>query len=735
MAAKHSSSKETGAARPLGAMRPLYVQLVFVVLAFSLMVVSSCLYVNRMLRRHLKINAEDTLHQMEGEIWAYFIEPETALLAISRNIREIIMQGGDVKAVKNYIGEISGDLQGKTGGYDFAGLHCYLESLGGIFLPTGDFELPEHYEPKERPWYKAAVEAAGQIAMSPVYTNIRLNDYVVTYVRRVFDDQGTPLCIIGLNVPLARIRYDVVNMRLTKDGYGFLLDEHYTVIAHANENLVGQSLLEISPQFAATSKRLDQGINVSEFLGKNSRGETSIFFYRNLKNGWHLGLAALRDEYFFEVLEMSMIVSALGSILAAALILVLLRIDTEKTKADEANRLKNSFLANMSHELRTPLNVVIGLTDLTLEDANLAAKASDNLHKISNAGNTLLSIVNDLLDFSKIELGKLELSPVEYHVSSLLNDVVTLAVTRLSEKPVKLHLDVNEDIPCKLYGDDLHVKQIFNNLLSNALKYTHTGAVKLSVNCTRDGTGDIWLEITVNDTGIGIRKEDMAKLFNAYYQVDPRASRRIEGTGLGLSITKKLAEMMDGEVSVESEFGKGSSFHVKIRQGFVSDETIGPTVAENLKSFSYGADKRSTAKKLVRHDLSYARVLVVDDMQTNLDVAMGLLVKYKMQVDCVTSGQAAIERIGRGDPVYNAVFMDHMMPGMDGVEAAAGIRRLGSEYAQKLPIIALTANATHGVKEMFLQHGFQAFISKPIDIMELDSIVRKCIRDNSHLHK
>jgi PAS domain S-box-containing protein len=392
---------------------------------------------------------------------------------------------------------------------------------------------------------------------------------------------------------------------------------------------------------------------------------------------------------------------------------------------------KSSFLANMSHEIRTPLNVIIGLTDLVLEDDSLKSHVMENLAKISNAGTTLLSIVNDILDFSKIESGKLELTPVEYYMASLLNDIVTLVITRLGEKPITFHLDINDDLHSKLYGDDLRVKQILTNLLTNSVKYTKQGDITLSVHCGREGD-TVWMDVAVKDTGMGIRGEDLKKLFSDYNQVDTKANRNIEGTGLGLSITKRLVEMMDGKIWAESEYGKGSTFHLRLRQGYVDAPPLGAELTEKLRTFHYTDNKRIVGKKLIRLNLSYAKVLVVDDMQTNLDVASGLFGKYKMQVDCLTSGQEAIDRIRNGAPVYNAVFMDHMMPGMDGIETADNIRALGTDYAKKVPIIALTANAIQGTDKMFFEHGFQAFITKPIDVMELDSVIRKWVRDDKH---
>jgi len=401
----------------------------------------------------------------------------------------------------------------------------------------------------------------------------------------------------------------------------------------------------------------------------------------------------------------------------------------EEIKA--ALQAKSAFLANMSHELRTPLNVVIGLTDLLLEDDKLERNVTANLLKISNAGVTLLSIVNDILDFSKIESGKLKLTPVEYLLPSLLNDIITLIVTRLGEKPIIFRLNIANDLPASLLGDDLRVKQMLTNLLTNAIKYTRQGSIELSMHCTREGD-TVWLDAAVSDTGIGIREKDMKKLFTDYNQVDTKANRNIEGTGLGLAITKRLAEMMDGEIRVESEYGKGSVFGFRIKQGFVNDTPIGEDTAAKLRNFCYTDDKRIVVKKLVRLNLSYARVLVVDDMQTNLDVTVGFLKNYKMQVDCLDNGRAAVKRIREGTPVYNAIFMDHMMPEMDGIEAADAIRALGTEYAQKIPIIALTANAIQGTDRMFYEHGFQAYVSKPIDLSELDSVIKKWVRDDSH---
>jgi signal transduction histidine kinase len=399
-------------------------------------------------------------------------------------------------------------------------------------------------------------------------------------------------------------------------------------------------------------------------------------------------------------------------------------------EAQAANNAKSRFIANMSHEMRTPMNVIVGLTDLMLEEEDTPGNIKETLTKINTAGNSLMGLINDVLDISKVEAGKLELTPIEYDVPSLLNDIVTLNIIRIGEKPITFNLNINENLPCTLFGDDLRIKQVLNNLLSNSFKYTREGTVTLDKK-KKKIEETVFLSFTINDTGIGIRKENLAKLFSDYNQVDTKANRKIQGTGLGLSITKRLVELMGGEISVESEYGKGTTFRVRICHGFVTSRAIVKEDVKNLSTFNYSGKKKNVHEKLVRPDLSFARVLVVDDFPTNLDVAAGMLRKYKMKVDCLLTGQDAVNRVEAEEPIYNAIFMDHMMPGMDGMEATALIRGIGTEYAKSIPIIALTANAVAGNEQMFLDNGFDAFLAKPINIMLLDSVVQRLVKDKS----
>jgi signal transduction histidine kinase/DNA-binding response OmpR family regulator len=552
------------------------------------------------------------------------------------------------------------------------------------------------------------------------------------------------------------------HFRIWDAGNIFVLDHEGVMIANMRPTLVFGRYNYI--KMAETEDEYRQMADVFSLM---IRGETGVGEYRygGVKQicayrpimkaqGWSLGVACPIAEgplarVVWTFLLSGVIFLGLG-ILTAFLTADFIarpfeRMEELTLTAKSASEAKSHFLANMSHEMRTPLNAIIGFAELELgkdQEGEVRTSSSagvrkddasprESLEKIYSSGVTLLGLINDILDISKIESGKFELVPVNYDTPSLLNDTVALNIVRIGRKPIAFKLDIYETLPARLFGDELRIKQILNNLLSNAFKYTKEGTVILHIRCERDDAG-VWMTCSVSDTGMGIREEDIGRLFSDYNQADVRSNRHIEGTGLGLAITKRMVEMMGGTISVESEYGQGTTFTVRFLQGFINDAVIGKKVAENLKEFRYTMARQDRNKQLVRAYIPYAKVLVVDDVATNLDLARGIMKPYGMIVDCVGSGKAAIDLIRKGEPRYNAIFMDHMMPGMDGIEAVRIIRNeIDSEYARTIPIIALTANAIIGNDELFLNNGFQDFLTKPIDIMKMNEAINRWVRDKN----
>ena len=402
----------------------------------------------------------------------------------------------------------------------------------------------------------------------------------------------------------------------------------------------------------------------------------------------------------------------------------------KNVELEAASKAKSSFLATMSHEIRTPMNAILGITQIELQQPNHSESSVIAWEKVYASGNSLLAIINDILDMSKIETGKLELINDEYDTASLIQDTVQMNVIRIGDKPIKLIVDVDEKLPSKLFGDELRLKQILNNLLSNAIKYTKEGHVKLSVSHIAQGDSAA-LQLAVEDTGQGMKKEDAALLFSEYLRFNAEANRSIEGTGLGLNITKSLVTMMDGVIDVQSDFGKGSTFSVTVQQGLPDCPPIGRETSANLSDFTFEthATHLKSTEDAQGSVMPYGKVLVVDDVDTNLYVAAGMMEPYQLHAETVNSGFKALDAVFPTDSDeikrYDIVFMDHMMPLMDGIETTKKMREGGYDGT----IVALTANALVGNAAMFKEQGFDDFLPKPINIKLLDAILKKYIRD------
>ncbi len=394
---------------------------------------------------------------------------------------------------------------------------------------------------------------------------------------------------------------------------------------------------------------------------------------------------------------------------------IIAKLEETGRQAEMANRAKSTFLAKMSHEIRTPINAILGMDEMILRESQ-EEDIRNYAVSIKQAGKTLLSLINEILDLSKIESGKFDIVLDKYNVPVMVVDLLDILAIKIEEKGLKLKLELAEDIPTALFGDELRLKQIITNIMNNAIKYTEKGHIMLRMdwNKTRENIGELIIEIT--DTGIGIKKEDMGKLFGFYERLDQVKNHFVEGSGLGLTITKNLVEMMDGTLSVNSIYGKGSSFLVKISQRII-DETPMGEIEETRRQRS--SNKQEEELFMAPN----AQILVVDDNLTNLTIMRELLKRTKVKVDLATKGETCLDMIKRKS--YHIIFLDHMMPGMDGMETLQHIRQMDDNQSEDAIVIVLTANAIIGAKEMYLKSGFHDYLSKPVDGRELESLVRK----------
>jgi signal transduction histidine kinase/ActR/RegA family two-component response regulator len=816
-------------------------KLLLTCLASALMVVVSYRFAAGIVEKHLEVNVKESLELMENVLVAHERSATVMLLSAAFSIQSRVSAGQSQEQIRRYL---VGLTDWFTYSHDdtprFADIFGYIR---GEFISGRAGELPnppEGYDPTQRDWYVSAQRDPSRVALSMPFAESRTGDLVVSVSKVLYGASGDQFGVLAvvLSLPKTETSRYLGSASTASASYGMLLTPDFKFATYPNRSHIGRSMRDISPAHAAIVDMLKQGEKeVSGVDILNSKGETTIAFFKKMDNGWYLGAAMPLSLYYLDMRLMATAMAVLSLVLTSLTGVFIIRFSMEKARAEEKSESKSSFLARMSHEIRTPLNSIIGMAEL-VSRKNLAYDVREYISIIKRSGVALLGIVNDILDFTQVESGKLELASEPYNFPTLIADVINITRARLAEtKSINFFAHIECAVPKELIGDEARVRQILLNLISNAVKYTQEGFVALEVRLAACRNGNAELYFRVKDTGIGIRKEDIDKLFNLFTRLEAHRDYKVEGAGLGLSIVNTFCRAMNGKISVTSSYGKGSVFTASIIQKYARDERSAAvedarqkrmlvyerremnmayaalafkdlgifklTRVDSLSLFisefrdggydyaflpsrharecmnALGREALADRLILIRelgdiskdhdfrqvtvpiHSLSLAdaingvpeyadagwegpeealfsapgaRVLVVDDMPTNLRVAGELLSQYGMRVDTCESGKDALDMVAHNH--YDIVFMDHMMPEMDGVETTQAIRRLGGgkdEYFLKLPIVALTADVTAEQKDLFMRSGFDDFLPKPVRIPRLNAVLSKWIPEDKHV--
>jgi len=527
-------------------------------------------------------------------------------------------------------------------------------------------------------------------------------------------------------VPVDNLGKHVVEIALDRGGYGMLFDQDFNIISHANPDFVGLNLYDSRVPISVFADEITSidGEQVLAGSVESLTGEDYVAFIRELPNGWHIALLTPKGPFYHGLTGMMLNLCLLGATLAAVLIGILVRIDRGRNKADAESKQKSVFLANMSHEIRTPMNAIIGMTAL-----GRSAKGSERkdycLSRIDDASHYLLGVINDILDMSKIEANKLELSPTEFDFRKMLRSVVDVSSFRVDEKKQVLTVTIDKGIPATLVGDEQRLAQVVSNLLSNSVKFTpELGSINLVAHLVEKKGENCLVQISVSDTGIGISSEQQDSLFRAFSQAESSTTRKYGGTGLGLSICKSIVGMMRGEIEVESELGRGSTFVVTVP----------------LKGSNAGATGKAAHKK-ARHEDEPAdvtgafggrRILLAEDVELNREIVVSLLEPTRLEIVCAENGLEATRKFAESPEDYDMILMDLQMPEMDGYEATRRIRAMNAPNARTIPIIALTANVFREDVDRCIEAGMNGHLGKPLDYETIMNKLRDHLLFGAH---
>jgi signal transduction histidine kinase/CheY-like chemotaxis protein len=680
------------------------------------MVLLSYTFTSRIVRDNLIRNIDSLLDTVESQIYSDLLESRTVLDDFAQSIRILFLQGDSADKLTSFNEEISAYLLSK-GNDTFSpnGPFAFIEKFpdGPIFINGIGWQMPEGWDPRDRPWYKGALEANGGIAETVPYTDTVTGEIVLSFSRSIFDNDGSRIGVVCIDIRAGHIGERVARTAFAKDSSdGVLVSQDLTIIGHTNPKFVGLKMYDPIIPLAFITDELVRTGKISGLEWINWRNEPIVGFFKTLSNGWRLGLLSPKKLYYKPVNDMALILSILGVALAAVLIITLIRVDAAKNKSDLESRHKSAFLANMSHEIRTPMNAIIGMIRIGKSASDIDRK-DYCFTKIEGASHHLLGVINDILDMSKIEANKFELAPTEFDLEKMLQRVVNVVNFRIDEKHQKLSIHIDREIPRLLIGDDQRIAQIITNLMGNAIKFTpENGSITLDARLNGKEDEIYTLQISVSDTGIGITPEQKERIFDSFEQAETSTTRKYGGTGLGLAISKRIVRMMNGDIWVESEPGKGSTFFftIQVRRG------------ENEKHALLSTDI----------NLSNLRILTVDDdpdiLTYFLDIAQG----FGIMCDAAISGEKALELINQKNG-YHIYFIDWRMPDMDGIRLAREIKERASEHPV---VIMISAAEWSAVAEEAKKAGVDKFLSKPLFPSTIAEVINECLGvDKQHAEK